>query len=73
MIPRERLGVDYLLNLVLNKEHNLTPSNYAYHNLHLRHLLMQSQGTLGMFINVKDFKYAIINLPFNRCKQISFY
>lgn len=46
IIPRERLGVDYLLNMVLNKEHNLTPSNYAYRNLHLRHLLMHSKGNL---------------------------
>jgi hypothetical protein len=49
MFPRERLGLDYDLNAVLNAHHRLTPYGDAFRNLYTRHLLMLSKGKLGTF------------------------
>jgi len=44
--PRERLGLDYTLNAVLNGHHRITPYGEAYRNLFTRHLLMLTKGKL---------------------------
>lgn len=44
--PRERLGLNYNLNAILNARHRLTPYGDAFRNLYSRHLLMLSKGTL---------------------------
>lgn len=47
MFPRQRLGLDYDLNAVLNMHHRVTPYGDAFRNLYSRHLLMLSSGKLG--------------------------
>lgn len=53
--PRERLGLNYDLNAVLNSQHRLTPYGDAFRNLYSRHLMMLSTGKLGTLLLVLWF------------------
>jgi hypothetical protein len=49
--PNERLGNQYKINYELSL-YGLPPQgDNAYRNLHLRHLLMKTPGTIGSFLN----------------------
>jgi hypothetical protein len=47
VFPNERLGLNYRLNHVLNRNHRLTPRYDAFRNVHLRHLIMHANGKPG--------------------------
>jgi hypothetical protein len=50
----ERIGDDFKVNWQLNV-HDIVPGKDAFRNLHLRGLISQVQGKLGIKLNYKNF------------------